>query len=67
MWETIKAIIQCVCAFIMCGAGGAVLWAGLYGLKHKGHMPKWESIGMICWGVLVLAMAIGSFIDFFFC
>ena len=67
MWETIKPIIHCICTFVACGCGGAVLWAGIYGLKHKGHMPKWESIGMICWGVLVLAMAIGSFIDFFFC
>ena len=65
MWEVIKPVIHCICTFTICGFGGAVLWAGSYGLKHKGYMPKWECTGMICWGVMVLAMGIGSFIDFF--
>ena len=65
MWEITKPIIHCICTFVACGFGGVVLWAGAYGLKHKGQMPKWECIGMIGWGVMVLTMAIGSFIDFF--
>ena len=65
MWEVIKPIIHIIGSLIMCSFGGAVLWAGLYGLKHKGHIPKWECIGMICWGAMALTMAIGSSIDFF--
>lgn len=66
MWEVIKPIIHIICTLTMCCFGGAVLWAGSYGLKHREYAPKWECIGMICWGVMVLSMAIGSFIDFFF-
>lgn len=66
MWEVVKPIIHIICTLTMCGFGGAVLWAGIYGLKHKVYMAKWECIGMVCWGVMVLSMAISSFIDFFF-